>query len=48
MYNTARPHQALDMKTPLEMLTGNPDNPLLKYELPQVRMDKNNESKEIV
>ena len=35
MYNTARPHQALDMKTPYEMMTGNADNPLLKYELPQ-------------
>ena len=35
MYNTARPHQALDMKTPHEMMTGHADNPLLKYELPQ-------------
>ena len=48
MYNTARPHQALDMKTPLEVLTGNPDNPLLKYELPQAGTDKDNESKQIV
>ena len=36
MYNTARPHQALDMKTPYEMMTGHADNPLLKYELPLV------------
>lgn len=28
------------MKTPLEVLTGNPDNPLLKYELPQAGTDK--------
>ena len=35
MYNTARPHQALAMKTPYEMMTGHADNPLLKYELPQ-------------
>ncbi len=48
MYNTARPHQALGMKTPLEVLTGNPDNPLLKYELPQAGTDKDNESKQIV
>ena len=48
MYNTARPHQALDMKTPLEMLTGTPDNPLLKYELPQAGTDRGNESKQII
>jgi transposase InsO family protein len=30
MYNHARPHQALDMKTPSEMMTGYSDNPLLK------------------
>ena len=46
MYNTARPHQALDMKTPMEMLTGKPDNPLLKYKLPQV--GKDNEPQQIV
>ena len=39
MYNTARPHQALDMKTPYEMMTGHADNPLLKYELPQLEKD---------
>ena len=40
MYNTARPHQALDMKTPLEMMAGHADNPLLKYELPLVDTGK--------
>ena len=44
MYNTARPHQALDMKTPLEVLTGKADNPLLRYELPLVRTDKTQKS----
>lgn len=29
MYNTARPHQALDMRTPMELMTGSNDNPLL-------------------
>ena len=43
MYNTARPHQALGMKTPLEMLTGKADNPLLRYELPQAETGKNKE-----
>ena len=41
MYNTARPHQALGMKTPYEMMTGHADNPLLKYELPQVEKNDN-------
>ena len=27
------------MKTPYEMMTGHADNPLLKYELPQVETD---------
>ena len=36
MYNMARPHQALNMKTPYEVMTGHADNPLLKYELTQV------------
>ena len=35
MYNTARPHQSLDMRTPYEMMAGHPDNPLLKHQLPQ-------------
>ena len=39
MYNTARPHQALGMKTPFEMMTGHADNPLLKYELPSAEAD---------
>jgi transposase InsO family protein len=45
MYNTARPHQALHMKTPLEMLTGQADNPLLKHILPTgvQAKDKNTE-----
>ncbi len=29
MYNTARPHQAIGMKTPYEMMTGHSNNPLL-------------------
>lgn len=29
MYNKARPHQGIDMKTPYEMMTGKSDNPLL-------------------
>ena len=41
MYNTARPHQALDMKTPYEMMTGRADNPLLQYELPLTEADNN-------
>ena len=41
MYNTARPHQALDMKTPYEMMSGHADNPLLEYELPQAEADDN-------
>ena len=48
MYNTARPHQALGMRTPLEVLTGKPDNPLLKYELPQAGSGKDSESRQIV
>ena len=35
MYNHARPHQALDMKTPYEMMTGHSDNPLLKAAIGQ-------------
>lgn len=35
MYNHARPHQALDMKTPYEMMTGRSDNPLLKAAIGQ-------------
>ena len=31
MYNTARPHKALGMGTPLEILTGESKNPLMKY-----------------
>jgi len=31
MYNTARPHQALGMRTPLEVMTGRADNPLLRH-----------------
>ena len=31
MYNKARPHQGIGMKTPYEMMTGKPDNPLLKH-----------------
>lgn len=34
MYNTARPHQALGMKTPYEVMAGRADNPLMRYELP--------------
>jgi hypothetical protein len=30
------------------MLTGKPDNPLLKFELPQAGADKDNESKQLV
>ena len=37
MYNTARPHLALGMKTPYEIMTGHPNNPLLSYQM------KNNE-----
>jgi transposase InsO family protein len=35
MYNHARPHQALGMKTPYEMMTGRSDNPLLGYSMQQ-------------
>ena len=45
MYNTARPHQALDMKTPYEMMTGHADNPLLKYVLPQEETDDKEKDK---
>jgi len=40
MYNRARPHQALGMKTPYEMMTGSSDNPLLRYELPRQEVTK--------
>ena len=30
MYNEARPHKTLDMRTPMEMFTGKNNNPLLK------------------
>ena len=39
MYNTARPHQAIGMKTPYEMMTGYADNPLLRYALPRAEAD---------
>ena len=42
MYNHARPHQALDMKTPYEMMTGRSDNPLLGYSLQQGNTDDDN------
>lgn len=29
MYNKARPHKALDMRTPLELLSGKAQNPLI-------------------
>ena len=32
MYNRARPHAALDMRTPWELLRGEGDNPLTKQE----------------
>ena len=35
MYNHARPHQALGMKTPYEMMAGHADNPLLRHALPK-------------
>ena len=47
MYNTARPHQALDMRTPHEMMAGHADNPLLKYELPQVEKNDNRAIKQV-
>lgn len=28
MYNTARPHQSLNMRTPMQVVTGKNDNPL--------------------
>lgn len=31
MYNRARPHKALGMKTPMEILTGRSMNPLMDY-----------------
>lgn len=31
MYNRARPHKSLDMRTPMELLTGKPANPLMDY-----------------
>ena len=40
MYNTARPHQSLGMKTPYEMMTGHADNPLLGIDLQQGGKDK--------
>ena len=40
MYNNARPHQALEMRTPYEMMTGRADNPLLKFSLQQAGTDK--------
>ena len=39
MYNTARPHQALGMKTPYEMMTGRADNPLLAFPSPHAGTD---------
>ncbi len=45
MYNTARPHQALDMKTPYEMMTGHADNPLLQYRLPLTEADSSETNK---
>ena len=41
MYNHARPHQALGMKTPYEMMTGHSDNPLLKATIQQGDTDEN-------
>ncbi len=32
MYNKARPHQGIGMKTPYEMMSGKADNPLLLKE----------------
>lgn len=34
MYNTARPHQSLNMKTPMQMLDGSHPNPLLAFQPP--------------
>lgn len=31
MYNNARPHKALNMKTPAEVFTGRKRNPLMEY-----------------
>ena len=42
MYNHARPHQALGMKTPYEMMTGRNDNPLLGHSLQRGNTDDNN------
>ena len=42
MYNTARPHQALGMKTPYEMMTGHSNNPLLGFQI-----QKNEEDEDI-
>ena len=48
MYNHARPHQALGMKTPYEMMTGRNDNPLLKNTMQQADSDENKTSKTCV
>lgn len=32
MYNKARPHQGIGMKTPYKMMSGKADNPLLSKE----------------
>ena len=45
MYNHARPHQALGMKTPYEMMTGRSDNQLLGYSLQQRNTDDDNTTK---
>ncbi|MGO5525241.1 integrase core domain-containing protein, partial [Phocaeicola plebeius] len=31
MYNNARPHRALGMKTPMEIFSGRRGNPLMEY-----------------
>ena len=31
MYNNARPHKALGMKTPMEIFSGRGGNPLMEY-----------------
>ena len=40
MYNTARPHQALGMKTPYEMMTGHSNNPLLDFQIQKIKKIK--------
>ena len=40
MYNTARPHQALGMKTPYEMMTGHSNNPLLGFQIQKNEEDE--------